>query len=88
CLIWYLYLDRKIQDHCVAVSWDFFGFDDDSEPECPDEPDNVFYCAPSFEAFVYRSWIESSICTAVHDERSLSEEERAYAEHCRKHCRS
>jgi hypothetical protein len=72
----------------VVVSWDFLGFDKGSEPQFPEEPDNVFFCAPSFESFVYRSWIENKIWLALtEDKRPLTPEERAYAEHCKRDSR-
>jgi hypothetical protein len=88
CLVWYLYLNRAASDHCVVVSWDFLGFDKGAEPQFPEEPENVFFCAPSFESFVYRSWIENSIWFALEkDKRPLTPEERAYAEHCKQYSR-
>jgi hypothetical protein len=88
CLVWYLYLRHTTNDHCVVVSWDFLGFDDPPEPQFPDDPDNVFFCAPSFEAFIYRFWIENAIWYALEkDKRTLSAEEMAYAEHCKRNSR-
>lgn len=87
CLLWYLYLNRTTSDHCVVVSWDFLGFNSDSEPQFPEEPDKVFFCSPSFESFIYRSWIENSIWIGLDKKRSLTPDEQAYAEDCKRHSR-
>lgn len=84
CLLWYLHLDPLSGDHCVVVSWDFFGCDIDAEPQYPEEPDNVFFCAPSFEAFIYRTWIENEIWLAWHEGRwPPPAEQLSYVEHYR-----
>ena len=89
CLAWYLYLDRATGDHCVVVSWDFLGFDKGPEPQFPDEPDNVLFCATSFEAFIYRFWIENAIWLAlVKDRRTLTADEQTYADHSKQHSRA
>jgi hypothetical protein len=81
-LVWYLYLMEGVDDHCVVVSCDCLGFNNGSEPQFPEQPENVYYCAPSFEAFVYRSWIEWEISWALTEEkRPLSKDEQAYADH-------
>ncbi len=81
-LVYYLYLRDDVDDHCVVVSWDYFGFKNGAEAQFSEEPENVYFCAPSFEAFVYRSWIEWEISWALTEQkRPLSEEELAYARH-------
>ncbi|MBX2803458.1 MAG: hypothetical protein KTR31_37605 [Myxococcales bacterium] len=44
------------------------------------------FSAPTFEAFVYRWWIENSIWFATHldDQRPLTDDEQAYVEHLRR----
>jgi hypothetical protein len=88
-LVWYLYLQEGVDDHCVVVSWDYLGFKEGSEPQFPEEPENVYFCAPSFEAFVYRSWLEWEIWWALtQNRRPLSEVEQAYADHWKLYNRS
>jgi uncharacterized protein (TIGR02996 family) len=53
-LAWSLYLVPKTAWHCVVV---FELADDDSN--LPDGPEVIFYCAPSFQAFLYRWWLGS-----------------------------
>lgn len=44
---------------------------------------NTNACAPSFEAFVYRWWLEATICMKLNgfDNEPLTEEERRYLAH-------
>lgn len=58
CCLWYLYIDP--QQRCVVVA-----SDDLSEPHDDDfwynERGHITQCAPSFESFIYRLWIENEI---------------------------
>ena len=63
CLLWDLYVHSS-GGHCVIARWlDYF------EPEPPDPDDDqppdtgpgAWFVAPSFEAFVYRVWVENQI---------------------------
>ena len=57
CLFWCLYLHPH-GGHYVVVSSDWNIFTpDDAQENSP----NVYYCAPSLEAFVYRMWIEEEL---------------------------
>jgi hypothetical protein len=51
---------------------------------------NITACAPSFEAFVYRWWLESTIVMKLHgfDNEPLTEEERRYLAHYQMSSRS
>ena len=80
-LMWYLYLNRA-GDHCVVVSPVYF----DDEPLAPEVAaavgDYGFHCAPSFEAFVYRFWLENRIWFALSEgDMALTEEMQAYLDH-------
>ena len=65
-LLWYLYLSPHGEE-CVLVSPYEFGDGPDENPnDLPDDERNAviahtFICAPSFEAFVYRFWLENTI---------------------------
>lgn len=58
CCLWYLYIDPM--QRCVVVA-----SDDLSEPHTDDfwhnEHGHIVLCAPSFESFIYRLWIENEI---------------------------
>lgn len=92
CLIWYLYLNPTTQEECVLVSSYYLDpeYDDEEDFEATyseEDPDNeIFICAPSFEAFLYRIRLEDVLNEklARADPPDLSiftEEERRYLEH-------
>ncbi|MEW4570073.1 hypothetical protein AB1L88_19580 [Tautonia sp. JC769] len=96
CLLWYLYLDPD-SGPVVLASADIYGDFSEPAPEADppetlhhDEPadadspwdEGPWLCSTSFEEFLYRFWIENEIWYAISDdERPLTDEERAYAEH-------
>ena len=85
CLHWYLYLSQPMY-HCVVVSGEFFGGDDllEDEEDIDDKSGKFWFCAPSFEAFIYRTWIENEIWHALsYDHDPLTTEEEAYLSHYR-----
>lgn len=78
-VLWYLYLAPD-GDHCVVASL----VDPQIEPLSPEDIKRVFvYCAPSFEAFIYRFWIENAVWFALDEGRELTEAEQAYLRHYR-----
>jgi len=42
---------------------------------------NTAFCAPSFEAFLYRFWLENSLWFALSDNQSLTDEQQRYVSH-------
>jgi uncharacterized protein (TIGR02996 family) len=84
CLHWYLYLTQRGY-HCVVVSGGFYGGYHElktDEDMCDEPSDQFWFCAPSFEAFVYRIWIENEIWYALSDDYDpLTAEEQAYVNH-------
>ncbi len=86
CLFWYLYL-TKTGEHCVVVSDKLFGIEgeflrDGEEIEDSDEESYIFFCARSFEEFIYRFWIENEIWFALsYDDEPLKEDQQNYVEH-------
>lgn len=77
-LHWYLYLN-KTSEHCIVVAKPEFSEDLDGETlEDVSTPTEIFYCAPSFEEFIYRFWIENSIWFALNDEIPLTKEQKEY----------
>jgi hypothetical protein len=68
CLFWNLYISPT-GDSCVVASYDWYDKSEDYMDEDEEDEDEVMapkaidllYCAPSFEEFVYRFWIENDI---------------------------
>jgi len=56
-LSWALYLVPEVNWHCVVA----FPLGDDAESGLPDDPNDIVYCAPSFQAFLYRWWRECAV---------------------------
>jgi uncharacterized protein (TIGR02996 family) len=84
CFHWYLYLTPH-KYHCVVGSGGFFGgYEGRLEEDWEDESGDFWFCAPSFQAFVYRYWIENEIWYALsYDHDPLTAEEEAYLSHYR-----
>jgi hypothetical protein len=66
CLFWYLFLAPRQEDHCVVVSKDYFGSDTAEVWPEPSDPDSIEYCAPGFESFLFRFWLENEYWFASH----------------------
>jgi hypothetical protein len=97
CVLWYLYFSRR-GDEAVLAVWDPYPDAPSNYLERLVRPDedgplteqerravlsNTYACAPSFEAFVYRWWLETTIYMKLHgyDSESLTEEEHRYLAH-------
>jgi hypothetical protein len=84
-LLWHLYLAPN-GGHCVVVS--STAFDDlyfgqrltaDGEQWTPDViRERTYFCAPSFEAFLYRFWIENHLWFALNKGYAVTEEQHHY----------
>jgi hypothetical protein len=76
CLVWYLYVVPG-PDSCVLVSGEWHdGYCDD--PKRPPDPSRYFWCAPEFERFVCRFWMENSIWDRVHRGLDLAPKQAEY----------
>jgi uncharacterized protein (TIGR02996 family) len=79
CYHWFLYL-TPAGAHCVVGN--------ELHPDEFDEDggqDRWTFCAPTFEAFLYREWIENEIWFALEwDHVALTPEQQAYVGHYRK----
>jgi hypothetical protein len=79
CYEWYLFIDSK-GNHCVVATWEML-----NEPSLPatfwdNRRDEIVACADSFEAFIYRLWIENEIWFRDYKkDQPFTEEMRAYA---------
>jgi hypothetical protein len=84
-LLWHLYIAPN-GDHCVVVSstaFDdpYFGqrFTASGEQWTSDIiRERTYFCAPSFEEFLYRFWIENHIWFALNKGYVLTEEQHCY----------
>jgi hypothetical protein len=82
CYLWYLLLHPD-GSHQVVRAWPEWK---DEEPpdgaslEDMTTPRDIEICAPTFEEFIKRFWIENTIWFAVHNGQRLEGELRAYAD--------
>ena len=88
-LLWYLYLTRQGK-HCVLAAHPRFhdlaeapeyAEPFKSEQEKQKALKKVYVCAPSFEAFLYRFWIENTIWYHLYLRKPLTEEQKRYLSH-------
>jgi hypothetical protein len=97
CILWYFYVSRQGDEAALAVV-DPYPDAPGAYLEQLVRPDedgpltdqqrravlaNTYACAPSFEAFVYRWWLEATIYKKLNgfDSEPLTEEERRYLAH-------
>jgi len=94
-LVWYLYLTPTGEQRVVVSPYDYDGDDDDPNapghvPSGVDELTdqqraaiiaNTFVCAPTFEAFLYRFWLENTIWFALNDGKQLTDAQQRYVAH-------
>jgi hypothetical protein len=99
CILWYLYVTRQGTEAVLAVGDPYpdapspylerLVRPDDDGPLTAEQRRSVlahtYACAPSFEAFVYRWWLEATIYMKLNgfDSEMLTEEERRYLAHYR-----
>ena len=85
-LTWYLYLTPR-GEHCVVVSRSIFDFLTEYEQQFTEAVRaevlrDTFVCAPSFEEFLYRFWLENCIeFTLMERHRDLTDREQDYLSH-------
>ena len=82
CEYWNLYLHPE-HGHCVVTSTQNFGDLLSVDLEIKDQSQHICeFSAPCFESFIYRLWIESSVCCKLHnDDSALTPTEREYLAH-------
>jgi hypothetical protein len=76
-LLWYLYLTPD-GDHFVFVSNIYIDEADLSEIPKERMIRALVYCAPSFETFLYRYWLENTIWFALNESNALTDEQKRY----------
>jgi hypothetical protein len=79
-LLWYLYLTPQSESAIVVSP---ILFDEEELDKTPAEAihANIEFCAPSFEEFVYRFWLESTIWFASEGGDGLTEAQANYLRH-------
>jgi hypothetical protein len=79
CLIWHLYLSPN-GDECVLVSGAYLDQVFTGEEDITEEQAiwQTRVCAPSFEAFLYRFWLENVLWFQLNDDKPLNEEQQRY----------
>ena len=86
CLLWYLYI-KDGKEAGVLVSPYFFGADGNAIENYGRGPitgEKVLYCAPEFERFIYRFWLENVLWDKVSynpDKANLNTIEKNYVDH-------
>jgi hypothetical protein len=84
CLLWYVLLEPGGGHRVVVAAPDF---DDDAVGETLEDvarPRDVAVCAPSFEAFIRRFWLENTLWFAVNKRLPLTADQRVYADAAKK----
>lgn len=87
-LLWYLYINGT-NENCITVAKpqfldeleENFSYANEAGNEKIDDvivPKNIYYCAPDFETFIYRFWIENSIWFTLTGENTLTKEQQEY----------
>jgi len=82
CVIWHLSLSSESEE-CVLASHTYLDmvytaseeFDHITEQEAVAQ---TWVCAPSFEAFLYRFWMENILWFNLHKHKPLTEEQKQY----------
>ena len=85
CMFWYLYLVDDGRDHAILASPDFYGVEAEQWTDDPPNPEELVFCADSFESFMARFWLENEIWFAGYDRAPLSVPATQYVAAYRRH---
>jgi hypothetical protein len=77
-LFWYLHLDAENSPFVVVSSIDF---ETAGEIDAEQALQQFWACAPEFEEFIYRFWMENAIWFTANAEEELTAAQLAYARH-------
>lgn len=83
CLIWYVHLAPG-GGHTVVSASPAFDGRDGKRLEDVSSPRDLAVCAPSFEDFIHRFWLENTLWFALQSGRALDAEEQAYVDAVKK----
>ena len=72
-LFWYIFIAVDGIDHAVVCSPDFYGLESEQWRDEKPDPEKITYCAPSFEVFLWRYWIENEIWLSAYDKEPLQD---------------
>lgn len=78
CVFWYLYFDLQPTDPAVVFSGYFIGTESEKWDEGETEFGELFFCAESFEVFLWQFWIENEIWFSEFDQTPMPEAGHAY----------
>ncbi|MGA8113665.1 MAG: hypothetical protein WCA46_08390 [Actinocatenispora sp.] len=90
CVIWYLYLRPSGETFVVHSGLEYereYQAQREGEENDLDDPeaqtDDICWCAPTFEQFAYRVWVENTLWRAIHKNKlaDLEPRLRAYLDH-------
>ena len=83
-LLWYLYVNPK-GEHCVVVTpiW----LEEALNEGVPQDviQANIWFCAPEYEEFIYRFWLENTLWFAADGSDTLADDQKAYIEYLETH---
>jgi hypothetical protein len=83
CIFWYLYLTPDGSDHAVVSSPGYYGTKAEQRTDKPPDPAKIVYSAESFEAFMWRFWLENEIWFAEWKKTPMPDVGRQYIERYR-----
>jgi hypothetical protein len=76
CLFWYLWLRTDGSDSVLCTD---ALLDDEASDEAAGDTGELIECAASFEAFLYRYWLEQRLWFALRDRRPLTRDQERYS---------
>jgi hypothetical protein len=76
CLFWYLWLKTDGSDAVLCTD---ALLDDEAPDEVAGDSGEIIECAASFEAFLYRYWLEQGLWFALRYRRPLTHEQERYS---------
>jgi hypothetical protein len=77
-LFWYLHLNEDGSDHAVVCSPGFYGTEQEQWQDEPPDPEQLVFCAESFEIFMARFWLENELWFAATDQTPYPKGGREY----------
>jgi hypothetical protein len=78
CLYWNLHLRPDGAEPTVVTTYHFSGSENMDRRAGRPHPRDITTCAPSFEAFLYRFWLENELWFALNDGQPLPEHGQQY----------
>jgi hypothetical protein len=82
-LLWYLYLRPDGQHAVLACTPEW---DDEADGETLEDfvrLNEILFCAPTFDEFIHRFWVENTIWFSLHEARPMTPEQKRYLDAAR-----